>query len=259
MAAADEAGLRVGSAPDTFLGGSHQACRRLVDDGLLGTAVGATAFFMCPGHESWHPNPAFYYEQGGGPMLDMGPYYVTDLVNLLGPVRRVTGIATMPRHERLVTSQPLSGTRIAVDVPTHVNGVLEFESGVVAQIGMSFDVVAHRHGPLEIYGTEGTLVVPDPNHFGGEVHYVERGGDWQRLDVETPYSAGDHRGLGVADLALALRHDRPHRASGALALHVLEVMEAVGTASSTGQHVEITTRVERPAPLAANIVDGVLV
>ena len=255
---AEKAGLRVGSAPDTFLGGSHQTCRRLVDEGVLGTPVGGTAFFMCPGHERWHPSPAFYYEQGGGPMLDMGPYYVTDLVNLLGPVRRVTGMASMLRKERLITSQPLNGTRIPVEVPTHVTGMLEFVSGAIVQIGMSFDVAAHKHVPLEIYGTEGTLAVPDPNYFGGDIQYLKKGGEWQGVATVMPYADGNYRSLGVADMALAIRQNRPHRANGALALHVLEVMEAIGTSASTGRHIEITTPVERPAPLAESIRDGKL-
>ena len=166
---AERRGLRLGCAPDTFLGGSHQTAREVLDGGRLGTPIGGTAFFMCPGHERWHPNPDFYYKIGGGPVLDMAPYYVTDLVNLLGPVARVAAMAPKPRPLRTITSEPRSGETIEVEVPTHVSGSLEFQSGAVVAITMSFDVPGHRHLPLEIYGTEGSLIVPDPNWFGGEV------------------------------------------------------------------------------------------
>jgi predicted dehydrogenase len=256
--AAAAANLRIGAAPDTFLGGSHQTARAIIDEGAIGQPVGGTAFFMCPGHERWHPNPAFYYEVGGGPMLDMGPYYITDLVNLLGPVSQVAGFATKPRSERVITSAPRNGDRIPVEVPTHVTGVLAFASGAVVQIGMSFDVAGHKHVPLEIYGTQGTLVVPDPNNFGGTIEYMEKGGVFAERPVTEPYSDGNYRSLGVADLAHAIRSDRPHRANGSLALHVLEVMEAFQTASDEGRTVAITTQTERPAPLSQSLIDGQL-
>ena len=159
---AKERGLRVGCAPDTFLGGSHQTCRKLIDEGAIGRPLAGSAFFMCPGHERWHPNPAFYYAKGGGPMLDMGPYYITALVNLIGPVARVAGITSRARSEREITSEPLKGTMIPVEVATHVAGTLEFVSGAVVSIAMSFDVPRHRHRPIELYGTDGSLSVPDP-------------------------------------------------------------------------------------------------
>ena len=161
--------MRVGCAPDTFLGGGHQTARAVIDAGDIGRPIGGTAFFMCPGHERWHPNPGFYYLAGGGPMLDMGPYYITDLVNLLGPVESVVGVATRTRAERLVTSEPLKGTRLPVEVATHVAGVLRFVGGAAVTIAMSFDVAKHGHAPMEIYGESGALIVPDPNYFGGEV------------------------------------------------------------------------------------------
>ncbi|WP_309082991.1 Gfo/Idh/MocA family oxidoreductase [Chelativorans sp.] len=253
---AERRNLRIGAAPDTFLGGSHQTARALVDSGVLGQAVGGTAFFMCPGHERWHPSPAFYYEVGGGPMLDMGPYYITDLVNLLGPVKQVAGFATMLRRERVITSEPRKGERIPVHVPTHVAGVMAFACGAVVQITMSFDVAGHAHLPLEIYGTEGTLVVPDPNHFGGKVELLKKGGTFEPVPTTEPYDDGNYRSLGVADMAHAIRSGRPHRANGALALHVLEVMEAFHTAAGTGRTVSMTTTVERPEPLRASLVDG---
>ncbi|MCF1743938.1 Gfo/Idh/MocA family protein [Paradevosia shaoguanensis] len=254
--AAAAAGLRVGSAPDTFLGGAHQTARQLIDKGAIGQPIGGTAFFMCPGHESWHPDPAFYYDFGGGPMLDMGPYYITDLVNLLGPVARVSGMTSMARRERTITSAPRKEQVMPVHVPTHVSGSLRFANGAIVQIAMSFDVAGHNHLPLEIYGTEASLIVPDPNNFGGEVKLKRPGSDWEDETVALPYADGNYRSLGVADMAHGILADRPHRASGALALHVLEVMEAFDKSSRTGQVVEMTTTVERPAPIAQSLVNG---
>ena len=256
VAAAKAKGLRVGSAPDTFLGGSHQTARRIIDDGVLGQMIGGTAYFMCPGHERWHPNPAFYYEAGGGPMLDMGPYYITDLVNLLGPVAKVSGISSMLRDTRTITSKERAGEIIPVHVPTHVSGTLQFVNGAVVQVTMSFDVAAHKHVPLEIYGTEGSLLVPDPNHFGGQIEMLKKGGEWANVDTDMPYADGNYRSIGLADMAHAIASGRPHRASGDLALHVLEVMEAFETSSQSGQVVTITTPVERPAPLSESLVSG---
>ena len=258
IAAAKAQGLRVGSAPDTFLGGAHQTARRIVDEGALGQMVGGTAYFMCPGHERWHPNPAFYYEVGGGPMLDMGPYYITDLVNLLGPVAKVSGMGTMLRPTRTITAKERAGEVIPVHVPTHVSGTLIFASGAVVQITMSFDVAGHKHVPLEIYGTEGSLVVPDPNFFGGQIEMLHKGGEWQNITTDMPYADGNYRSIGLADMAYAIASGRPHRASGDLALHVLEVMEAFQKSSDSGAVVEITTPVERPAPLSESLAAGKL-
>ncbi|UJW77283.1 Gfo/Idh/MocA family protein [Rhizobium sp. SL42] len=255
-AAAKAKGLRIGAAPDTFLGGSHQTARALVDSGALGIPVGGTATFMCPGHERWHPNPDFYYETGGGPMLDMGPYYITDLVNLLGPVSQVAGFAIAPRKERLITSEPRKGEHIPVHVATHVAGVMAFESGAIIQIGMSFDVAGHKHVPLELYGTEGTLIVPDPNHFGGQVEFLKKGGTFEPQETTQPYADGNYRSIGVADMAHAIRSNRPHRANGDLALHVLEVMEAFQRAAESSTTIKINTKTERPAPLSESLSDG---
>jgi predicted dehydrogenase len=228
----------------------------LIDDGKIGEPVGGTAFFMCPGHERWHPAPAFYYEAGGGPMLDMGPYYITSLVNLLGPVARVVGMASMPRTTRTITSEPRAGEVIPVTVATHVTGCLAFRCGAIVQIGMSFDVPAHRHLPLEIYGTEGSLAVPDPNWFGGQIELAAGRDMWREVSTTMPYADGNYRSIGLADMAHALRSDRPHRASGALALHVLEVMAAFERSSQSGGSIAIATQPERPAPLADSIVRG---
>jgi predicted dehydrogenase len=258
--AANAAGLRIGSAPDTFLGGAHQQARAILDSGALGQLVGGTAFMQCPGHESWHPDPAFYYDLGGGPMLDMGPYYITDLVNLFGPVARVSAMSSRLRSERVITSEPKKGQTMPVHIDTHVTGALAFANGAIVQIAMSFDVAAHKHVPLEIYGTEQSLIVPDPNHFGGEVELRKRGRDedWISVPVEQPYAQGNYRSLGVADMALGILDNRPHRANGDLALHVLEVMEAFEHAARDGNIVEIKTPVERPAPLSDSLRDGLL-
>jgi predicted dehydrogenase len=246
--------LRVGSAPDTFLGGAHQTCRRLIDSGKIGTPVGGTAYFMCPGHERWHPAPDFYYQAGGGPVLDMAPYYLTDLVNLLGPVARVAAMTSKPKKERIITSRPRNGQRIPVLVATHAVGTLDFVSGALVQVGMSFDVPAHRHSPIEIYGSEGTLIVPDPNWFGGDVEFAAAKDKWEKLKIEFPYAEADYRSIGLADMAHAIRANRPHRASGTLALHVLEVMEAFDCSAKAGKAVPIGTRPERPAPLSESLV-----
>ena len=247
-------GLRVGSAPDTFLGGAHQTCRKLIDAGKIGDPVGGTAYFMCPGHERWHPAPDFYYQVGGGPILDMAPYYLTDLVNLLGPVACVAAITSMPKPTRTITSQPRYGQKIPVEVQTHAAGTLQFVSGAIVQMSMSFDVPTHRHLPIEIYGSKGTLVVPDPNWFGGQIEFAAEKDKWQDLKTELPYADGNYRSIGLADMAHAIRSNRPHRASGDLALHVLEVMEAFGKSSDKRRAVDIATRPDRPAPLSESLV-----
>lgn len=256
LARARQKGLRVGCAPDTFFGGAHQRCRHIVDDGTLGTIVGGTAFFMCPGHERWHPNPAFYYQPGGGPMLDMGPYYITDLINLLGPVKSILGSATKAQERRPILSEPLRGQFIEVEVATHVAGIMEFACGAVVQIATSFDVAGHKHLPLEIYGSDATLIVPDPNRFGGQIQILPKGGEWADVATDMPYADANHRGIGLADMALALRDGRPHRASGELALHVLEVIEAFEKSAAAGRRIVIESSATRPAPLSDDLIDG---
>jgi predicted dehydrogenase len=186
----------------------------------------------------------------------MGPYYVTDLVQLLGPVASVMGSTARPKTERQVTSQPMNGALIPVEVSTHVAGMLEFESGAVVSIGMSFDVPKHRHAPIEIWGDKGSMLVPDPNRFGGEVLVAGTGGDWQAMPLTHGHVEGEFRSIGVADMASAILNDRPHRASGALAFHVLEVMEAFQTSADEGRRVKIENRVERPAMLPAGRETG---
>lgn len=233
LESARQKGVRVGCAPDTVLGAGIQTSRKLVGDGAIGRAVGGVALMLCPGHESWHPDPAFYYKQGGGPVLDMGPYYITALVTILGPVARVHGVARMTRAQRTITSEPKRGQTISVEVPTHCVGMLEFGSGACVSITLSFDVHRSHCRNIEIWGTEGSLAVPDPNGFGGPVGVFKSGAqDWAEAAlVEAP--SDNARGLGVEDMAVAIGQGRPHRASGELALHVLEVMTALTKTGTT--------------------------
>ena len=255
--AAKAKNLRVGSAPDTFLGGGQQTSRKLIDEGAIGQPIGGTATFGTAGHERWHPNPGFYYLRGGGPMLDMGPYYITSLVNLLGPVKRVAGMTSRLRSERLVTSEPLKGTKVPVEVATHVAGTLEFVSGAIVTMVMSFDIARHDHRPIEIYGSEGAISVPDPNNFGGQIETATAAmANWRAVPTVHPYANGNFRIIGVADMAHAIRSGRPHRASGALAFHVLEVMEAFQRSSDSGTHITIESRPERPAMIPAGLANG---
>ncbi|MDG6106936.1 Gfo/Idh/MocA family oxidoreductase [Dactylosporangium aurantiacum] len=250
LAAAAAAGRTVGCAPDTVLGTGVQTARAALDAGEIGAPVAATAFMVTPGHERWHPDPEFYYQPGGGPLLDMGPYYVTALVTLLGPVRRVTGLASTPRPTRTIGDGPRAGTVFPVHVPTHQTGVLEHAGGALTTLMMSFDVWAGRLPHIEVYGTAGTLSVPDPNHFDGPVDLCTDAGGahWTRLPQRAGYRDGG-RGIGVADLADALRAGAPPRASAELAYHVLDVIECLHTAAVTGAAVPVTSTCTVPAPV----------
>lgn len=253
-------GLLIGSAPDTFLGAGIQTCRKLIDDGAIGEPVAATAFMTCHGHESWHPDPEFYYQVGGGPMFDMGPYYLTALVNLLGPVKRVTGSARITFPERTITSEKKYGRKIRVEVPTHVVGILDFAGGAVGTLLTSFDVWAANLPRIEIYGSRGSLSVPDPNSFGGPVKIYsadEPDAGWREIPLTHSY-AENWRGLGVADMAYALRDGRKPRAAGELAYHVLDLMHAFHDASEQGRHIEMQSACEQPAPLPPGLREGSL-
>ncbi len=253
---AEERGLKIGCAPDTFLGAGLQTCRKLIDDGAIGEPIGANAFMMCHGHESWHPSPEFYYEVGGGPMLDMGPYYLTALCTLIGPIRRVSGSARATFPTRTITSEPKRGKVVTVETPTHIVGVLDFQNGAIGQITTSFDVWGHHMPCIEIYGTEGSMLVPDPNGFGGPVQvWTRQQPQWTEVPLTHAY-AENSRGLGVLDMAYAIRNARPHRASGALAYHVLDAMLAVTDASTEGKALVLDSGVERPAALPAETPQG---
>ena len=247
---AAEKKVKVGNAPDTFLGAGIQTCRKLIDDGWIGTPVAATAFMVCRGHEHWHPGPEFYYKKAGGPMFDMGPYYLSALVNLLGPISRVSGSARKSFETRTISSEPLNGKVIKVDVPTHITGVMDFASGVVGTIITSFDVYSHTLPCIEIYGSEGTLRVPDPNTFGGPV-YVKRYREenWSEIPLLKAYPKNS-RGLGLADMACSITESRPHRASGEFSYHVLETMHGFHDASASGVYYKLKSSCVRPEPLA---------
>ncbi|MDD9271182.1 Gfo/Idh/MocA family protein [Paenibacillus sp. GCM10023248] len=248
--------LLVGSAPDTFLGGGIQTCVKLIQDGWIGTPIAATAFMMGKGHEHWHPDPEFYYAKGGGPMFDMGPYYLTALVALLGPIRRVTGSTGVSFPERTIKSEKKRGQKITVETPTHIAGVLDFHSGAIATLVTSFDIMGGTQLPnIEIYGSHGSLRVPDPNTFGGQVMIRKNGSDWEPIPLSHGYK-DNSRGLGVAAMAQALitGEREAHRANGDLAYHVLEAMHGFHDASDTGQHYVMKSSCEKPLPLAPDSV-----
>lgn len=253
---AREKKVRVGCAPDTFLGGALQTCRKLIDSGAIGVPVGGAGFMLSRGPESWHPNPEFFYKKGAGPLFDMGPYYLTAFTTLLGPVRRLTGAARVSFKEREISSQPFAGTKILVDVPTHVTSVLEFDSGPVVTLATSFDVVGSQFKNIEIYGSEGTLVVPDPNNFGGKILLMKRGEtEWREMPLEFGYSENS-RGLGVADMVAAIESGREHRANDRVAYHVLDLMHSIVDAAETGRHLEMSSSMSRPEPLPQGLQPG---
>lgn len=252
LRAAADNNVRIGGAPDTFMGGGIQTCRKLIDDGAIGEPIGAQAFMLNHGHESWHPDPEFYYKVGGGPMFDMGPYYLTALVSLLGPVARVTGSARITFPERTITSEPKKGEKVEVEVPTHVTGVMDFASGAIGTITTSFDVWGSNVPWIEIFGAEGSLSVPDPNTFGG-VPKIKRSGDkeWAEVPLTHGY-AENSRGIAIADMAAAIAEGRPHRASGEIAYHVLDIMHAFHDASENGRHIDLESSCGRPAAMSAS-------
>ncbi|TGT86039.1 MULTISPECIES: Gfo/Idh/MocA family oxidoreductase [unclassified Mesorhizobium] len=270
VAEAAKRGVLLGSAPDTFLGAAGRRARRLMDEGAIGRPVSGTAFMMGRGMEHWHPNPQFYYQPGGGPVFDMGPYYLTMLVNLLGPVARVMAMATKGQEERLISAEgPFKNTTFKVGTPTNVLSLLEFRSGATVTFGASWDVFRHSNHPIELHGTEGSLRLPDPDTFGGTVSLSERGAEWKDFASEGelygarnwPYAAPDranYRMLGVADLARSLQTGAAPRASGNLALHVLEIMEAILRSGETKSSVAIAGDVVQPALLGEDEARGLL-
>ncbi|MEP3437801.1 MAG: Gfo/Idh/MocA family oxidoreductase [Hoeflea sp.] len=253
-------GVRVGSAPDTFLGGAHQLARHLVDTGAAGRITGGTCHVLSPGMEHWHPNPDFFFKPGGGPILDLGPYYISNLVQLIGPVVRVAAMTSVPSPERKITSEPRFGEMIKVETPTTVHAVLEFANGALVTLGASWDVKTHGHRPMELYGTDASLIVPDPNFFGGKVELIGSDGKEGELPAwDHPFSVpnqehkqgmmANYRTAGLADMALAILEDRPHRCSLEFALHVVDVMTAILHSGETGEFIRPSTSCEQPAPL----------
>lgn len=262
-------GLRIGSAPDTFLGSSHQLARHIVDSGAIGRVSSGTCAVMSSGMESWHPNPDFFFLKGGGPVLDMGPYYITNLVQLLGPVARVAALASTPSPTRTIGSQARRGAQIPVETPTTIHALLEFAQGTIISFQSSWDVWQHDLQPMALYGTEGTLHLPDPNFFDGPLRLTKRADpaplpDWRHplgpanrgLDDGT--AVADYRAAGLADMALAIAEARAHRCSDALALHVVEVMTAILESGEAGRFIPMTTTCARPEALGPEAAAGLL-
>ena len=252
---AGERHLSVGSAPDTFLGGGIQTCIELINSGAIGTPIAATAFFMNHGPESWHPDPDFYYQPGAGPLFDMGPYYLTALIAMLGPVQRVSSATRVTFPERVIGSQAHAGEIIKVNTPTHIAGTLEFANGAIASLITSFDIWHHHLPHIEIYGTEGSLRVPDPNTFGGPV-WLRKSDDpeWREVALTHGYT-NNSRGIGLADMAYALRTGTPQRANETLAYHVLDIMQTLHESAQQGHHIVLNSTCEQPAPLDASIFE----
>ncbi len=255
---AAEKGLLVGGAPDTFLGAGIQTCRKLIEDGAIGRPIGAAGFMICRGHESWHPDPAFYYKHGGGPLFDMGPYYLTALVNLVGCVQSVSAMTGVSFPTRTITSQPHCGEIVDVEVPTYVAGTLRFENGAIGTLFTTFDVFYPSQARLEVYGTEGTLFVPDPNGFGGPVRLFrpEQGG-MQEIPLAYDYT-DNSRALGLADMAKATQTGRAFRCRSDMTFHVLEIMEGLIESGKVGHEIAVESRFEKRAGMPQDCPHGIL-
>lgn len=266
---AEKKGLRVGSAPDTFLGGAHQLVRHIIDSGRVGKITSGTCYVMSHGMEHWHPNPDFFFQPGAGPVLDVGPYYITDLIQLIGPVKQVTALTATPRKQRTISNGPRNGEKVDVNTPTTIHGVMEFENGAVVTLNASWDVWAHGHAPIELYGEDGTLFVPDPNFFGGDVRFTDGAKPAKKLPKwDHPFSVpnqkhsegmmANYRTAGLADMAIAIAEGRPHRCSLELALHAVEVMTGILKSGETGKFVAMQTTCERPAALGVKEAKALL-
>ncbi|SEW45688.1 Predicted dehydrogenase [Cognatiyoonia koreensis] len=255
---ATEKGLRVGSAPDTFLGGVHQQARAMLDEGKIGRVIGGTCHVMGHGMEAWHPNPDFFYQPGAGPILDIGPYYVTNLIQLLGPVKSVVSLATTTFAERTIGNGDRFGEKVPVDTPTNIHALLEFVNGATITLGASWDVWVHKHGHMELYGEDGTLFVPDPNFFGGALEIGDKdkvisdvaGWDHPFGRVNDDEGRANYRCAGLADMATAIAENRPHRCNIDLAVHAVDVMTSILKAGEERRFVEMATTCERPAALS---------
>lgn len=258
MELAKEKGLTIGGAPDTFLGAGIQTCRRLIDDGYIGTPIGSAAFMICHGHETWHPDPDFYYQLGGGPMMDMGPYYITAMINLMGGIKSVMSVSKINFPKRVITSKPYAGDIIDVNVSTHVVGTVKYLSGAVGTLLTTFDVYYPGQARFEVYGTEGTMYVPDPNTFGGPVR-VFRPESKEIMELPLMYDyAENSRGLGLADMAKAIASGRPARASDALIFHALDAMTGFERSSQSGQWEDMRTEYKRGKAMVKPVLKGVL-
>ena len=244
--------LRVGSAPDTVLGGGIQTCRKLIDDGAIGKPIAATANLLNHGSEHWHPNPVFTYQPGGGPLFGSGPYYLGALATLLGPAKNISAFAKTSFKERLISSQPLKGKKIKVTTPTHLIGLVEYAQGTMATVTNSFDVWSHHSPLIEIYGTEGSLLCPDPNQFNGDVLlWTRKTQEWQKVPLTHDGDSG--RILGLAEMVMAIHESRPHRASVEVALHVVEMMEAFHVSARTGKKIVLKSTCRQPRAMPVGL------
>ena len=255
LALAEDKGLRIGSAPDTILGGAHQLARHLIDQGDLGTILSGTAVVQGHGMESWHPNPDFFFQPGAGPVLDIGPYYISNLVQLLGPVSEVMAMSSKGSETRVIGNGPREGEEIPVDTPTTIHALLRFRSGAQITLLTSWDVWAHSHGHMELYGSEGSMFLPDPNFFGGDLRMTRHQQDAALPDWDHPFGQpnegerANYRVAGLADMAAAIEEGREHRCNGSFALHVVDVMTSILTSGETNAPVALTTTCDRPSPL----------
>ena len=258
LAQAESAGLRIGCAPDTVLGGGLQTCRKLVDEGAIGIPVGAVAVCASRSPEIWHPDPAGFFQPGGGPLLDMAPYYLTALVHFMGPIRRISGIAGTSPLERIIARGPRAGEGIEVGTPTLVMALLEFANGAYGNLTVTYDFAGASGRGIQLYGTEGTLQTPDPNGFDGPVRLFRRDTvAWRTIPLTHGYTM-NFRGLGAADMAFAMRTGRPHRANAQIAYHVVDVMQAILETAETGASRDIESSCERPAPMPPGLEPGAL-
>lgn len=258
--------VRIGSAPDTFMGASHQMARNLIDNGAIGTVTSGTCVVMSAGMEDWHPNPDFFFQQGGGPILDLGPYYICNLVQLLGPVKKVTSFTGAASDTRTIANGPRDGEKIAVETPTTIHAVLAFESGAIITLLASWDVWTSNHPIMELYGTEGTMNLPDPNFFGDTVTITKRASDPVDQTWDHPFAVpnfeetkANYRGAGLADMAMSIHSNTPHICNDTFATHVVEVMTAILEAGETGQVLTMTTSCERPNVLGPDQARALLV
>ncbi|MGR9497428.1 Gfo/Idh/MocA family protein [Rhizobium leguminosarum] len=266
---AKQKNLAVGCAPDTFLGGAHQLARKFIDDGGIGRVTSGACYVMSPGMEMWHPNPDFFFLPGGGPILDLGPYYIANLINLIGPVKRVGGMTSMASPTRTITSEPRNGEIIPVKTPTTIQALLEFVNGATVTLTASWDVWSHRHANMELYGTDGSLYVPDPNFFGGTVEASGRDKDikpleaWEhpfgKINQENPNGArANYRTAGLADMVMALIEGRDARCSLDRTLHGVDVMTSILKSGEEGRFIDLTTTCTQPAALGIEEAQALL-
>ena len=274
---AKEKNLYIGNAPDTFLGGGIQKTRELIDNGVIGDIKLGNAIFAFPGVQSYHPNPEpWFVENEGGPVIDMGPYYLTALVNLIGPAKQVQGRCTKVFEEREIGIGPKKGKKFKVKTPTTYLATIQFENDCIIQITLSFDVIAHQRNHIELYGNKGSIIVPDPNMFGGSAFVsVTTGGNWgeHKTDTmplgkiniksqssranESPTNA-NYRGVGLSEMAYAIENNLEHRCSGELSLHVLDIIDSTMRASQTGTPQEIKTTCKKPKPFSLEEIKKIM-